>query len=56
MIIYMIPVLGPGLGLGLGGIMDSFREGDRRHRLGRDRDGDGEDAVAVASRKVLWTI
>ena len=33
----MIPVLGPGLGLGLGGIMDSFREGDRRHRLGRGR-------------------
>ena len=28
--------------------MDSFREGDRRHRLGRDRNGDGADAVAVA--------
>ena len=30
--------------------MDSFREGDRRHRLGRDRDG--ADAIASLVSKV----
>ena len=37
------------------GLANNFREGDHRHRLGRDRDRDGADAIAVARFfKVPW--